>query len=93
MRLLSGVVRRKRVLGHCRHASDAEGDAEEDKNGLAEINQGLCRVRGRVVKHRDEEVVGAKRLRELDDDRELVDEEVVGGVDDDGDKVEVVRLN
>ncbi len=88
--LLEGIVGGGGVLGHAGDAAYAKGDAEEGEDGLAEVCEGLCGVGGVVVEHGDEDVGGAEAFCELDDDGELVDEEVVGGVDDHADVVEVV---
>ncbi len=88
--LLERVVCGRRVFCHAGDAPDAEGDTEQGEHGLAEISQGLCGVGGVVVEHRHEDVRGPEAFRELDDDGELVDQEMVGGVDDHADEVEVI---
>lgn len=89
---LEGVIRLRRVLGHRGYFPNAKGDAEEGEDGLGEVQEGLSGVGGVVVDDGDEDGLGAEAAGELDDDGELVDEEVVGGVDDEADEVEVVGV-
>ena len=90
VRLLEGVVCGGGVFGHTRYASNAEGDAKKGEDGLAQVREGFGGVGRIVVEHGNEDVRGAKSFGELYDDSELVDEEVIGGVDDHANKVQLV---
>ena len=90
VRLFEGVIRGGGVFGHTRYASNAEGDAKKGEDGLAQVREGFGGVGRIVVEHGNEDVRGAKSFGELYDDSELVDEEVIGGVDDHANKVQLV---
>ena len=88
--LLPGVVSRRWVFGHSRDSPDPERDTQQREHRFGQIREGSCGIRRVVVEHRDEEARGAEPFRELDDHGELVDEKMIGGMDDDADKVEMV---
>lgn len=72
-----------------RDAADAERDPEEGEHGLGEVCERLGRIGRGIVKRRDKDVLRPEPFGDLDDDGELVEEEVVCRVDDEGDVVEV----
>ena len=88
--LLPGVVSRRWVFGHSRDSPDPERDTQQREHRFGQIREGSCGIRRVVVEHRDEEARGAEPFRELDDHGELVDKKMIGGMDDDADKVEMV---
>ena len=93
MCFLKWVVCAGGVLRHSWHSPNPEGYTEEGEHGFAHVCEGFRRIVGVVVEHGNEEVVGSESFCHLHDNGELVDEEVVGRVDDDGDVVEMVFAN
>lgn len=91
--LLERVISGRGVLCHRWHPSNPKRNPEQRQDCFAEVRKGLGGVGGVVVKHGNEQIGGAEAFGHLDDDGKLVDEEVVGAVDDDSDVIEVVFAN